>query len=205
MRLKIVVLPGDGVGPEVTEAAVSVLREVANLHDHDIQFEEQLAGGAAIKRTGSPLPPVTLDACMAADAVLLGAMGAPEFDDLPSHRRPEAGLLFLRQALGGFANLRPVISYPALLNASPLRAELVKGTDILIVRELLGGLYFGEPRGISTENDDAVGINTMRYSTPESERVARVAFEAAMKRHRKVTSVAKAKILETSQLRLQTG
>jgi 3-isopropylmalate dehydrogenase len=192
------------VGPEVTEAAVKVLREVANLHDHDIHFEEHVAGGAAIKQTGSPLPPVTLDACMAADAVLLGAMGAPEFDDLPRDRRPEAGLLFLRQALGGFANLRPVVSYGALINASPLRPELVKGTDILIVRELLGGLYFGEPRGISGENGDAVGFNTMRYSTPEIERVARVAFEAAMKRRRRVTSVDKANVLETSQLWRQT-
>ena len=193
-------LPGDGVGPEVTEQAVRVLREVANIHGHNFHFEEQLAGGAAIKRSGTPLPAATLDACLAADAVLLGAMGAPEFDHLSSAQRPEAGLLLLRHALGGFANLRPVSSYRALAGASPLRSEIVEGADILIVRELLGGLYFGEPRGISSQNGSSVAVNTMRYSVSDIERVARVAFEAAIKRRRKVTSVDKANILETSQL-----
>jgi 3-isopropylmalate dehydrogenase len=204
MKLKIVVLPGDGVGPEVTEQAVRVLREVANIHGHNFVFEEHPAGGAAIKISGTPLPRATLDACLSADAVLLGAVGMPEFDDLSFDKRPEAGLLQLRQALGGFANLRPVTSYRSLVSASPLRSEVVEGVDILIVRELLGGLYFGEPRGIAFQNGSSVAFNTMRYSVSEIERVARIAFEAAMKRRRKVTSVDKANVLETSQLWRQT-
>jgi len=204
MRLKIVVLPGDGIGPEVTEQAVRVLREVANIHGHNFLFEEHAVGGAAIKRSGTPLPQVTLDASLTADAVLLGAIGAPEFDHLPANQRPEAGLLLLRRALGGFANLRPVNSYPALAAASPLRSEIVEGADILFVRELLGGLYFGEPRGIISQNGDSSAFNTMRYSVSEIERVARVAFDAAMKRRRRVTSVDKANVLETSQLWRQT-
>jgi len=204
MQLRIVVLPGDGVGPEVTEQAVHVLREVANIHGHNFHFEEHQAGGAAINRSGTPLPRATLDACLAADAVLLGAVGSPEFDHLAANQRPEAGLLLLRRALGGFANLRPVSSYHALTAASPLRAEIVDGADILFVRELLGGLYFGEPRGITSQNGASSAFNTMRYSASEIERVARVAFEAAMKRRRKVTSVDKANVLETSQLWRQT-
>jgi 3-isopropylmalate dehydrogenase len=204
MKLSLVVLPGDGVGPEVTEQAVRVLREVANIHGHSFHFEEHPAGAVAIRRTGSPLPRATLDACLAADAVLLGAIGSPDFDRLPANQRPEAGLLHLRKALGGFANLRPVNSYAALVGASPLRSEIVNGADILFVRELLGGLYFGEPRGITSQNGSSVAFNTMRYSSSEIERVARVAFEAAMKRRRKVTSVDKANVLETSQLWRQT-
>jgi len=204
MQLRVVVLPGDGVGPEVTEQAVRVLREIANTHGHNFDFAEYPAGGQAIRTSGSPLPPATLDACLTAHAVLLGAVGAPEFDHLSFDRRPEAGLLQLRQALGGFANLRPVTSYRALNPASPLRTEIVEGIDILIVRELLGGLYFGEPRGITAHNGSSVAFNTMRYSVNEIERVARVAFKAAMKRRRKVTSVDKANVLETSQLWRQT-
>lgn len=204
MRLKIVVLPGDGVGPEVTEQAVRVLREVANIHGHSFHFEEHPAGGVAIKSSGTPLPRATLAACLAADAVLLGAVGSPEFDHLASDQRPEAGLLLLRQALGGFANLRPVTSYRALAGASPLRSEIVEGADVLIVRELLGGLYFGEPRGISSNNGDSAAFNTMRYSASEIERVARIAFAAAMKRRRRLTSVDKANVLETSRLWRQT-
>jgi len=141
---------------------------------------------------------------MKADAVLLGAVGAPEFDHLSFDKRPEAGLLLLRQSLGGFANLRPVTSHRALIGASPLRREIVDGVDILMVRELLGGLYFGEPRGITSQNGHSVAFNTMRYSVAEIERVARVAFEAALKRRCKVTSVDKANVLETSQLWRQT-
>lgn len=204
MQFKIVVLPGDGVGPEVTEQAVRVLREVANIHGHKFLFEEHPAGGAAIKSSGAPLPDATLNACLSANAVLLGAVGTPEFDHLPFDKRPEAGLLQLRQALGGFANLRPVSSYDALADASPLRREIAETVDILIVRELLGGLYFGEPRGVSSNNGSSVAFNTMRYSVPEVERVARIAFEAAMKRRGKVTSVDKANVLETSQLWRQT-
>ena len=140
MNLNIVVLPGDGVGPEVTEQAVRVLREIASTHGHNFHFEEQSAGGEAIKQTGSALPRATLDACLAADAVLLGAIGSPEFDHLPSAQKPEAGLLLLRRTLGGFANLRPVSFHKALASASPLRAEVAEGADILFVRELLGGL-----------------------------------------------------------------
>ena len=204
MNLNIVVLPGDGVGPEVTEQAVRVLREIASTHGHNFHFEEHAAGGEAIKRTGSPLPRATLDACLAADAVLLGAIGSPEFDHLPSAQKPEAGLLLLRRTLGGFANLRPVSFHKALASASPLREEVAEGADILFVRELLGGLYFGEPRGITSQNGSWVAFNTMRYSASEIERVARVAFEAAMKRRRRVTSVDKANVLETSQLWRQT-
>lgn len=204
MHLKIVVLPGDGVGPEVTEQAVRVLREVANIHGHNFLFEEFPAGGAAIKASGSPLPPATLDACLSADAVLLGAVGTPEFDHVSFDRRPEAGLLQLRQALGGFANLRPVTSCRALAEASPLRKEIAETVDVLIVRELLGGLYFGEPRGITSQNGSSIAFNTMRYSVGEIERVARIAFDAAIKRRRKVTSVDKANVLETSQLWRQT-
>ena len=204
MRLKITVLEGDGIGPEVTREAVLVLRAMATAYGHHFDFDKRSIGGAAIRQHGSPLPPVTLDACMASDAVLLGAVGSPEFDALPAHQRPEAGLLLLRQALGDYANLRPAISYDVISAASPLRPEIARGADILIVRELLGGLYFGEPRGVAEDNGHSVAVNTMRYSVAEIERVARVAFEAAMKRRRKVTSVDKANVLETSQLWRQT-
>ena len=204
MQYRIVVLPGDGVGPEVTEQAVRVLREVANIYGHSFNFEAHHAGGAAIRLTGSPLPEDTLAACQSADAVLLGAIGSPEFDHLPSTQKPEAGLLQLRAALGGFANLRPVKCYSPLVASSPLRSEIVEGADILFVRELLGGLYFGEPRGFVSHNGTSSGFNTMRYSSSEVERVARVAFATAMKRRGRVTSVDKANVLETSQLWRQT-
>ena len=204
MQLKIVVLPGDGVGPEVIEQAVLVLQEFANIHGHNFQFVEHDAGGVAIERWGAPLPPPTVDACIGADAVLLGAVGSPDFDHLTPDKRPEAGLLLLRRTLGGFANLRPISSFRALAGASPLRSEIIDGADILFVRELLGGLYFGEPRGLISQNGSSSAFNTMRYTAGEIERVARVAFAAAMKRSRKVTSVDKANVLETSQLWRQT-
>jgi 3-isopropylmalate dehydrogenase len=197
---RITILPGDGIGPEVTAEAVRVLQTVATIHGLRFEFEEHAIGGVAIKKFGSPLPRTTLDACLASDAVLLGAVGSPEFDRVPPNQRPEAGLLLLRSALGGYANLRPAISYASIAACSPLRTEVTCGTDILIVRELLGGLYFGEPRGINTANGTTVAKNTMRYSVEEIERVARVAFEAARKRRGKVTSVDKANVLETSQL-----
>jgi 3-isopropylmalate dehydrogenase len=200
MKLRITVLDGDGIGPEVTREAVRVLRAVANLYGHDFSFENQLIGGAAIKTAGSPLPVTTVDACLVSDAVLLGAVGSPEFDSLTPAERPEAGLLQLRRALGGYANLRPAISYDAIVAASPLRPTVAANANILIVRELLGGLYFGEPRGTTGANGNSVAVNTMTYSVPEIERVARVAFSAAMKRNHKVTSVDKANVLETSQL-----
>ena len=204
MRTRITTLPGDGIGPEVTAEAVRVLQAVAEIHGYRFEFESHAIGGVAIKQYGSPLPRTTLDACLASDAVLLGAVGAPEYDRLPPNQRPEAGLLLLRSALGGYANLRPAISYSSIASCSPLRDEIAYGADILIVRELLGGLYFGEPRGIDSANGTTVARNTMRYSVEEIERVARVAFEAARKRRGKVTSVDKANVLETSQLWRQT-
>ena len=204
MQFRIVVLPGDGIGPEVTKQAVRVLCEVGHLYGHSFDFEERPVGGAAITQSGSPLPTETLDACKSADAVLLGAIGSPKFDHLPSSQKPESGLLQLRAALAGFANLRPVKCYSHLAAASPLRPEIVEGADILFVRELLGGLYFGEPRGIIESNGTSSGFNTMRYSVAEIERVARIAFAAAMQRGGKLTSVDKANVLETSQLWRQT-
>ena len=201
MKLRITVLPGDGIGPEVTAEAVRVLQTVATIHGYRFDFEEQAVGGSAIRDFGSPLPTKTLDACLAGNAVLLGAVGAPEYDRLPPNQRPEAGLLLLRRALGGYANLRPAISYAPIAGCSPLREEVCDGADILIVRELLGGLYFGEPRGFT---DSTVATNTMSYSVSEIERVARIAFEAARTRRGKVTSVDKANVLETSQLWRQT-
>ena len=204
MRLSFTVLPGDGIGPEVTAEAVRVLHTVAGIHGYRFEFQECAIGGVAIREFGSPLPRATLDACLASDAVLLGAVGAPEYDRLPANTRPEAGLLLLRRALGGYANLRPAISYAAIEDCSPLRSEVVRGADILFVRELLGGLYFGEPRGFTSTNGTTVASNTMQYSVEEIERVARVAFAAAQKRRGKVTSVDKANVLETSQLWRQT-
>ncbi|MEZ5426157.1 MAG: 3-isopropylmalate dehydrogenase [Pyrinomonadaceae bacterium] len=198
--MKITVLAGDGIGVEVTREAVKVLEEVAAVYEFPIESEEQLIGGAALKETGSPFPEETRNACAESDAVLLGAVGSPEFDDLPPEKRPEKGLLQLRQTLGGFANLRPAKSYPSLIDSSPLRPEIFQNTDLLIVRELLGGLYFGEPREV-TENE---AWNTMRYTVQEIERVARVAFESARGRKKKVTSVDKANVLETSRLWRQT-
>ncbi|HET9526481.1 MAG TPA: 3-isopropylmalate dehydrogenase [Pyrinomonadaceae bacterium] len=205
MRLRVTVLPGDGIGPEVTAEAVRVLQTVAEIHGYKFDFEEHAIGGVAIRDYGSPLPRTTLDACLASDAVLLGAVGAPQYDRLPANQRPEAGLLLLRRALGGYANLRPAISYDAIADCSPLRSEVTCGVDILFVRELLGGLYFGEPRGFTTtSNGSTVASNTMQYSIEEIERVARVAFEAAGGRRGKVTSVDKANVLETSQLWRET-
>jgi 3-isopropylmalate dehydrogenase len=183
---------------------VRVLQTIAAIHGYHFEFEEHAIGGAAIRAFGSPLPTKTLDACLASDAVLLGAVGAPEYDRLAPNQRPEAGLLLLRRALGGYANLRPSLSYSAIAGCSPLRAEVVSGADILIVRELLGGLYFGEPRGFAGANRSTVASNTMSYSVDEIERIARIAFAAARKRRGKVTSVDKANVLETSQLWRET-
>jgi 3-isopropylmalate dehydrogenase len=198
MKLKIAVLAGDGIGPEVTNEATSILRAVAEFGGHDFSFVPLLIGGVAITEAGSPLPTATLDAALECDAVLLGAVGDNKFNSLTPDKRPEAGLLQIRQALGGFANLRPSIAYRALAASSPLRPEVTEGVDMLFVRELLGGLYFGAPREWDREKD--VAINTMRYTKAEVVRVARVAFELASKRRKKVTSVDKANVLEVSQL-----
>ncbi|MFZ1918709.1 MAG: 3-isopropylmalate dehydrogenase [Terriglobales bacterium] len=200
MRLRIISLPGDGIGPEVTAQAILVLREVASAFGHTLEVDEKEIGGAALTKFGNPLPDGTLQSCLAADAVLLGAVGSPAFDRNPRELRPEAGLLRLRQELGAFANLRPVVFYPALAACSPLRFEVVQGTDILIVRELLGGLYFGQPRSIEGEGASQHAFNTMRYSVPEVERIARMAFELARTRRRHVLSVDKANVLECSRL-----
>jgi len=198
MRFKLTVLPGDGVGPEVTHEALRVLRALSNFSDSEFVCEEKPIGGAAIRSHGTPLPESTLDACTKSDAVFLGAVGGPDYDHLPTQQKPEAGLLALRTSLGGFANLRPAVSFPAIADCSPLQRSRVEGADVLFVRELLGGLYFGEPRGFDHEGHSA--FNTMRYSTEEIERVARVAFEQARNRRKRVTSVDKANVLETSQL-----
>jgi 3-isopropylmalate dehydrogenase len=200
MILNITILPGDGIGPEVIEQAVLVLQSVADAFGHRLEIEHKLIGGAALSAGSDPLPPNTIAACLASSAVLLGAVGNPAFDHNPRHLRPEAGLLRLRRELGAFANLRPAILFPALEDCSPLRPELVRGTDIMIVRELLGGAYFGEPRSIDGASGSRVAINTMRYGEDEIERIARAAFELAMKRRRKVLSVDKANVLECSRL-----
>jgi 3-isopropylmalate dehydrogenase len=200
MRLTIAVLAGDGIGPEVTAEAVRVLEAVADRHGHTFEFEKLPVGGVAIKQEDAPLPSSTLHACLSSNAVLLGAVGAPEHDKLAAEARPEAGLLALRNALGAYANLRPIVAYEALSECSPLRPEIGRDADILIVRELLGGLYFGQPRGMLSEGATASAFNTMRYSATEIERIAHVAFQAALRRRQKVTSVDKANVLETSQL-----
>ncbi len=200
MNLNLTVLPGDGIGPEVTEQAVLVLRAVADRFGHQIHLQQKLIGGAALAAFNDPLPADTIQACVSSSAVLLGAVGSPAFDHNPGHLRPEAGLLRIRRELGAYANLRPAVFFPALEDCSPLRAEIVRGTDIMIVRELLGGAYFGQPRSIEGEAGARIAVNTMRYGENEIERIARVAFELAMKRKKKVLSVDKANVLECSRL-----
>jgi 3-isopropylmalate dehydrogenase len=194
----IALLPGDGIGPEVVGAARTVLEAVAARHRHQFQLRDYLMGGGALKAGLPALPPETLAACRKADAVLLGAVGDPAFDHLSSAERPEGGLLALRRGLGVYANLRPARLWPGFEDAGPLKPEVARGADLLIVRELTGGLYFGEPRGLDREG--GMAFNTMRYTTGEIERIARVAFEAARRRRKLVTSVDKANVLETSQL-----
>ncbi len=196
MALKVVCLPGDGIGPEVTAEAIRLLTHVADLFGHTVHVESHAIGGDAIEQSGTSLPDATLAACLDADAVLLGAVGHPRFEDRAPSNRPEAGLLALRQALGGFANLRPAACHPALVDRTPFRAERVRGADLIIVRELLGGLYFGEPRGYDGDR----GFNTLAYTRPEVERIARVAFDLARGRQRRVASIDKANVLETSRL-----
>ena len=198
MSLKIALLPGDGIGPEVTAEAVRILENVAQHAGKSFTFNTHRIGGVAIDRDGQGLPEATLEACLGADAVLLGAVGHPKFDGRLPSQRPEAALLALRQALGGYANLRPAICYAPLAKRTPFQPEKVKGADILIIRELLGGLYFGEPRGFEASGDTA--FNTLIYSRQEVERVARVAFVRARERHGRVASIDKANVLETSQL-----
>src|SRR3974390_2504505 len=198
MKLNILVTAGDGIGPEVTNEAVSVLRDLAEQGGHTIHIDEKRIGGVAMVNDGTPLPEDTLKAALDSDAVFLGAVGGNEFNSLPPDKRPEAGLLQLRAALGGFANLRPAFAFKELTLNSPLRPEIVEGADILFVRELLGGLYFGAPREWNRATGEA--WNTMRYTRDEVARVARIAFKLAQGRRKKLTSVDKANVLEVSQL-----
>jgi 3-isopropylmalate dehydrogenase len=199
MDAKIVILPGDGIGPEVCAEARRVLEAVATRFDHRFAFEQHLIGGVAIDATGSALPDSTLAACRGADAVLLGAVGGPKWDDPELSVRPEQGLLRIRRELGLFANLRPVRALPGLLAASPLRPERVRGTDLLIVRELTGGIYFGEQR-LEQTPDGARATDTLVYTEAEIRRIVRLAFELARGRRKLVTSVDKANVLESSRL-----
>ena len=198
--MKICVLPGDGIGPEITAQAVRVLHALGL----EFEFEEALLGGCAVDATGNPFPEATQKLALAADAVLLGAVGGPKWDVLAREQRPERGLLGIRKLLGLFANLRPAVLYPELANASTLKPEVVAGLDILIVRELTGDIYFGQPRGIEMREIDGrqqrYGVNTMCYSEGEIRRIGRVAYEAARKRSRKLCSVDKMNVLETTQL-----
>lgn len=200
MQKSILLLPGDGIGQEVVAAATEVMRVAAEQAGCALNISEGLIGGAAIDATGEPLPAATLQAAERVDAVLLGGVGGPKWDELPTHLRPEKGLLGLRQGLGLFANLRPALLSAPLAAASSLKTELVADLDILIIRELTGGIYFGEPRGVEVRDNERVGFNTLVYSEHEIERIARVGFELAAKRNGKLCSVDKANVLEVSQL-----
>ncbi len=200
MNLNILVLPGDGIGTEVTCQAVRVLQQVAAKWGHTLQLSEGLLGGIAIHKTGTPFPDETAKLAEAADATLMGAVGLPEFDNAPPEKRPEKGLLGIRKTLGVYANLRPVRSYKSLLDSSPLKNHLVDGTDMIIVRELTGGMYYGTPRGISGSGPQERAVNTMVYTREEIERVTRMAFHLARGRRKKLTSVDKSNVLENSQL-----
>ncbi|MFH7243030.1 MAG: 3-isopropylmalate dehydrogenase [Spirulina sp.] len=198
---RITLLPGDGIGPEIMAVAVDVLKAVGRQMDLSFEFQEALIGGAAIDATGEPLPQATLDTCKGSDAVLLAAIGGYKWDNLPRHQRPETGLLGLRAGLGLFANLRPATILPQLVDASSLKREVVEGVDIMVVRELTGGIYFGTPKGLfETETGEKRGVNTMAYTDSEIDRIGKVAFETAQKRGGQLCSVDKANVLEVSQL-----
>jgi len=200
MELNVLVLPGDGIGLEVTREAVRVLRHVSARWNHKLNLAEGLLGGIAIHKTGTPFPEETAKLAAGADATLMGAVGLPEFDNAPPEKRPEKGLLGIRKALGVYANLRPVRAYASLLDSSPLKNHLVEGTDMIIVRELTGGIYYGTPRGIKEDGAETRAVNTMTYTRSEIERVSRMAFHLARARRKKVTSVDKSNVLENSQL-----
>jgi 3-isopropylmalate dehydrogenase len=198
---RITLLPGDGIGPEIMAIAVQVLKRIGDKFDFTFTFTEALIGGSAIDATGDPFPAATLEACKNSDSILLAAIGGYKWDSLPRHQRPETGLLALRSSLNLFANLRPATILPQLIDASTLKREVVEGVDIMVVRELTGGLYFGEPRGIfTTESGEKRGVNTMTYTESEINRIGKVAFETAMKRRKKLCSVDKSNVLEVSQL-----
>ena len=201
MSKKILTLPGDGIGQEIVAEAVKVLNVLTDKHGLQVEMEEALVGGTAYDETGSPLPQATLEKAKAADAILLGAVGGYKWEELDISVRPEKGLLGLRAGLGLFANLRPAILYPQLADASTLKPEVVSGLDIMIVRELTGGIYFGQPRGVrELENGEKQGYNTLVYSESEIKRITQVAFDIARKRGSKVCSVDKANVLEGTEL-----
>jgi 3-isopropylmalate dehydrogenase len=200
MDLNVLVLPGDGIGTEVTREAVRVLRHVADKFHHKLHLTEGLLGGVAIHKTGTPFPDETARLAADADATLMGAVGLPEFDNAPPEKRPEKGLLGIRKALGVYANLRPVRAYASQLDSSPLKNHLVEGADMIIVRELTGGIYYGTPRGITEDGPETRAVNTMTYTRAEIERVSHTAFQLARPRRKKVTSVDKSNVLENSQL-----
>lgn len=200
MKASIALTPGDGIGPEVVREAQLLLIEVAKLYGHQFQFTEHLLGGCAIDRHGTALPDETLQGCRSADAVLLGAVGGPKWDDPQAKVRPEQGLLAIRKALGLYANLRPISPHPALAKLSPLKPERVAGVDFIVVRELTGGLYFGTPKGREQTPEGERAIDTLVYTEGEVRRIVRLAFQLAQKRRKLVTSVDKANVLESSRL-----
>ena len=199
-KKKITLLSGDGIGPEVSIEAEKLLRLIEKELNYKFEIEKKDFGGIAIDKHGIPLPEDTLNTCKRSDAVLLAAIGGPKYDSLPREKRPESGLLGLRSGLNAFANLRPVILFDPLLDSSTLKKEVLQGTDLIVIRELTGGLYFGRPRGIEVRNGEKVAFNTMIYSESEIKRIAKVAFEIARKRKKKVTSIDKANVLDVSQL-----
>ncbi|MBN2221142.1 MAG: 3-isopropylmalate dehydrogenase [Vallitaleaceae bacterium] len=200
MNLKCAVIKGDGIGPDIVDQGIKVLDRIGEIYGHSFQYTDVLAGGAALDVTGEPLPQETIDICKASDAVILGAVGGPKWDTLPGDKRPEKALLGLRSALGLFANIRPAIMYKELKAACPIKDEIIgEGLDIVVVRELTGGIYFGE-RGQGTGENGDYAFDTMLYSEMEVERIARTAFDIAMKRGKKLTSVDKANVLENSRL-----
>ncbi len=197
---RIAVLPGDGIGPEVTRAAAKVLRAAADRFALSLDLEEAPVGGGAYEASGSPLPDATLALCQRSDAILFGAVGGPRWDTLPRKSRPEQGILTLRKTLDLYANLRPVKPFAALADASSLKREVILGVDLLVVRELTGGLYFGQPKGIAAVPEGERAVDTLIYTTPEIQRIAQIAFEAAARRRRRLTSVDKANVLSSSEL-----
>ena len=200
MKFNILSLPGDGIGVEVTREAIKVLHVVAGRYKHEVAVREALLGGIAIQQTGTPFPDETRALALEADAVLMGAVGLPGFEREPLEKRPEGGLLGIRRAMGVYANLRPVFLFESLIESSPLKNDLVRGTDMLIVRELLGGLYYGQPKGIEGEYPNERAVNTMVYTRMEIERIARMAFQLAQGRRKKVTSVDKENVIDCSRL-----
>ena len=200
MKASIAVLPGDGIGPEVISESIKVLEAIGNRFNHDFEIESGRVGGNAIDDYGTPLPQETIDTCKDSDAILFGAVGGPKWDDPNADVRPEDGILAIRKSLGLFANLRPVKVYPALINSSPLKPEFLEGVDMMVLRELTGGLYFGKPKKRWNTSRGRRGVDTLKYTESEIERILRVGFELAMERRKKLTSVDKQNVLESSRL-----